>query len=119
MGVIADAASNEERTASNEELVVEQQSSTVGWMVFSGCEGEEPTLVAFFMGPRAKELAEELHGRRDEDGNQFIFDPGIAPAALVSEVGEGGLFAANHYDDDEGKAALARACGVQVEDWGD
>lgn len=67
------------------------------------------TPVAFFMGPRAKELAEELRDRRTEDGDPLIFDPAIAPAALVSEVGErGGLFAANHYDDAEGIAALVR-----------
>ena len=97
--------------------IVEQQPSGVGWVVFSGCEGEEPTAVAFFMGSRAKQMAEELRGRRTEDGDPFIFDGGIAPAVLLSDEPNGGLFAANHYDDAAGKAALARSCRVDVGGW--
>lgn len=79
-------------------------SAVACWAVFSGCEGDDPTLVAIFFGKGAKETAEafsEEAGKlyrgndHDADGPLALCDPQPAPVIL----GSAEIFACDDYDD--------------------
>lgn len=100
---------------------IERQDMAAGWAVFSGTEGEDPTLRAFFPGQRGKDLATILLATKDpEEDELVIFDGDMAPAVLVSGIDtDGGLFVANDFDTKKAIAAMARAWGQPKDEWQD
>lgn len=99
---------------------VERHGAAPCWAVFSGCEGEDPTLRAVFFGRGAKAMAEAVLEAKDpeEPDEKLVFDGDRAPAFFDDdEDGGPGLYVANHVDDAEAIAALARYFRRDPEDW--
>ena len=94
------------------------------WAVFTGCEGDDPSLDAIFLGRGAKARAEEYvragrerYGSDDEREEALgLCDPQPAPVVLAGAE----VLAADHYDDRVAVAALVRRLAhdhLELEDW--
>jgi len=105
-------------TTAFERLEVDRQDMAPGWAVFSGSDGEDPELCAFFPGSGGQDLAQRLLEAETCDGDPVIFGGCVVPAILVSGLGtDGGLFVSNHYNDAKAIAAMARAWRRDPGEW--
>lgn len=95
---------------------VEVTDARAGWAVFSGCDGEDPELQAFFPGVRGKDHAARMLTMTIQDGDEqvlLVFDGAHEPA-LACDLG---IVVANHKPDAEGIAVLAKLFDVPASEW--
>jgi hypothetical protein len=93
------------------EVTIEEVQQRTGWALFTGCDGEVAHFHAFFACKADAERYIE-HCQKDTEGDEYMCDPGLAPAAVI----DGHIVAANHYDDELGAGVMVRASGVYGED---
>jgi hypothetical protein len=91
------------------------ERAIAGWAVYSGCEGDDPSLVAFVT---RRELADAMLPLKDADGEVRIFDGCVVPAVLLADnTACAGLFSSNHFDDERSVVALAKRFGLDPGAW--
>lgn len=91
-----------------EDVKVERYDQRTGWAVFTGCEGDDPTIVAFFF---ARKMADGYltATQRDPESDEFLCDPAIAPAAITND---GVIVVANDYRDELCVEAVLQAAEI-------
>lgn len=96
---------------SDRHVIVEHHEASAGWAVFSGCEGDTPTLVAFFL--RRSDAEDYIAAcTADFDADWWLCDPDIAPAAMVAD----GLLIANCSDFFAGAEAVIAEAKINSEE---
>lgn len=76
-------------TAAPDWQTIAAYDDVCGWAVLTGCEGDDPTLHALFVGKHAQADAQRyVDTYRDEDGEP-LFDPCVAPWRGKALVGFG------------------------------
>jgi hypothetical protein len=84
------------RYARRLELIEHDGNDALGYAVFSGCDGEVPSFVAFFTN---EETAEALcaMAHPEEPEHKLVFDSAIVPAVLTPH----GIVASNDFEVDD------------------
>lgn len=80
---------------------IERVDQATGWAVYSGCDGEDPTFVAFFARRDMAELYIKAC-QADSDADWYMTDPDLAPAVLDDRE----ILVANHFDNAKGAEAV-------------
>lgn len=94
------------------------EAAGAGWAVFAGCDGEDPDMVALYVGRCAREMAAALLAAKVDDGGEMVsavFDACLVPAYVDDK---GAVVVANHMPPEEGIAVLAELFDVPAERWG-